>query len=1044
MQMRALSFLYNFASRLLSLAICASLVAPSTGLAETNHSRGPSSEPDLTAEEIKSIRTLQDLISRAESPSEVKESQLSEALKTAYTLMNESDSVLKSISIERKELVDGEGKPRDSASEARLKELDRKGQIASIMVNELSQFVGRHGGEFSAAFLVDPSDRVDENNVKTARFSLPAQTLTDADRETSSQQKSRIDGLINAGGSAAMNFSNQYVTYSIAMGVIALAQLQFADASNPNAIELWVKQTTDLMGAAGFAIFMATSHKVTTLLHRARNGTISPSMIPYIGMAAGSLAQSYFSDFMNDKNVWKCVRPYYNKAAKSDSTSCQKAKETWIAGQRAKILQYAPTVISMLGSVPLAGMIRKAIGSTNAAQSLSKKYLRLVTNGAKLVHKNHFARMATRWIAGAPVAIGDFVLFISIDIFFLHEPVNEAWQNLRMHQFDAKAFLDRRFGLYSEILFPKEGAYQVITDAFDVEATNLRSSHDYMMDMLNFMQKTKWSKPIDTKACTPKEVADGIKDGKLEQLKDLWFWQRSGSRIKGEAQLRCEIYSRPGDLLSRYADVNKEWRGILLTHYSTGQMNWLSAIEQFSTVYEASYLLAKHLAKLKADAAASGSSARPDLSREALAKVINTTLPSGDANEDRPTSVHGSKFNKTLIPTPELIDYVIAGFACGPSPVSDAKAQVDSGVISKLFDALYSLFVRQTESPAYITTAYGSSLRFTPPKLTTKSAGICVVAPGRAIQNPFKGPFFDYGGNGKAYDSLADFVYDHLEPSLHQKIGISTSFENWWTEHLRNRIAPVWDKYTESYERLISHDLVPVLFERTFQRGCEVAGQTSRSAKADNVDEDGFRVASGSQKDSPANQRPQTLTGRDPKQPKREVVCADSAAAYRVGRGVFLAIETEQRNYLRALFTMYAAALDGSTDIENRKTAFLQLANQIIDNTKNIDEKSLRSEDHEARFAETDEILAGLMKLVEVRVIEAGGVYKDFRLDMLKKIKEQLQKVSTEQLQHASAFHALNFSNGSSARARAKTLNSGPGSASNNRPATLPGQRHGN
>lgn len=997
---------------------------------------------DLNERESQSINKLRETISQVESLPDTAASkeQLTKAMETAYTLLSESEVMTKRAQSELEEITDHRGQAKNSGDQKKVEELRHRVQVLAVVINDLARFIGRNGGDYTAFFIVNPNDKPSEHNVKSGRISLPALPLTDADREDSQQQRRRMHSFINKAGSAALHFTNQYMTYSIATGIIAMSQLQFADVSNPNALELWINQTTDMMGAAGFMIFMAANHKVINMLKRVRSGVVPKSMIPYIGMAAGSLASSYFHDLWTDKDIWKCLRPYYNSKAKPQAGACQKAKETWIAGQHAKILQYAPTVISMLGSAALAGAFRSALTASGGPQALKNKYIRLVSRGVELIPKAQWARRAMTLATGVPgviVAVGDFVIFIALDAYVLHEPVNRAWQNMRMHYFDPKAFLDNRIGLHSEVLFPKQNTYQLIDNALDVEATNLYSAHQYFMETLGRMQTSSWERPPPARACTPTEIQEGIQSGKTKQLKDLWFWQRIYQQRKSDSQLRCEVLARPADLFDRYASVNKEWRSILLNHYSMGQSNWLMMIEQFSVVYEASYTLAKHLAKMKFDMIESGSTERPNLSREALANLINAPLPTGDANEDRPEKMHETTLSKTALPTPELIDYVMASFACGPNPTTSSPAESSRG----LLDYFYSLFIHQTTSADLISTPYGSNMKFTPPKITNSPHSICLVLPGKQdIENPFQGRFYDWSRDRRVYNSLADYVFDNIDPGLYRKIGINNSFENWWSEHVREPIAPVWEKYQNIYDRFIDENYTPTLFDKTFKHGC--SGKDDKSFLEH--DSDGFINAS-TEVDSKSQAAIPTLNGRKGKSnKKKQIACSDGPAAYRVANGVFLSLETEMRNYLRGLFSIYFASLPKKERTEEAKSAYLSLANQLIQNLKRINAETLISESYEEELGASDETMRILFTLVESSVLIEGGKNVEFRAEMVKKLKELLTKIDTEVLQHASAFHAMNFYMGPSARARAKTLNNDHGSYGNNRPVSLPAGRHGN
>ncbi len=913
-------------------------------------------------------------------------------------------------------------------------------------VNEMS---GLGGLAVPMAILNDPKKAAGEDNIIRGDIAMAATAGAAADADSPAKINERLKNWGRAGYQGTMNFGNQYIIFSIAMGFIAMTQLSVNFKEHPNALEMWEKQTTDLLGVAGFGFFMLANHQTVKLLSKARNGTLPPSMINYIGMTVGSIASSAFHDLWTDKDVWACMKPYYDSKVKKDPAACGRMRKTWMAHN--KILQYAPTIISMIVSTPLATAVRTAIASSIGQHMPKQQYVRVAIKGAQILPKAKWVRrgyyVVVGGVPGFAVAVGDMILFFAMDIFVTADPINQAWQDYRMNFTDMKAQMDKNWLLHHEFFFFKEGQLQPIENAFDVEATNPRSAHQYLMEMFNRQQATGWKKPQDTQACIPDYIKEQAKNVKPSDdkywgpylMKILWF--QLGYNVKSQQQLSCEVHSRPLELISRYGDVNKDWRNFLLQKFNESQSNWSTMALRFTDVYDAYMKLARHLAEAKFNMNKKGA-ARPDLSREALMKVLGQQK----VDDKHDQGGHGAKETshyKILgnISTPEMVDYVVAGMACGP----DLKKSADSeGVISKTWNKVYSYVGQTVNGTEFVKTPYGSSLNFVPPKITTGDREVCAAiaadpeynwlggeAAAIAASTP-KNPFRDSvkDSTGQSFANLAEFVFEKMDPAVYEGTGNYSNFPIWFNDAIIKPIEPVWSQYAAAYDQLIDEKYMPILFSKSIRWGCAPDVDKNRvvkPAQMDAKDEEGFVAQSGKKTYFERN-----WFGFLREKQTQETVCKDSSQAYRVADGVFLSIEIELRNYLRGLYSLTMSSVP-KDEHDVLKARYLEIANRMIEDVRLLDPEKLKSEEFEERVDDLEALQKALTDLATAQLRSQVGKIADadlqFKVEVLEKLTLQLEKLSAELKQHALVIEAMDFSS-ATARSSGQSVNSRGGSNS--------------
>jgi hypothetical protein len=813
------------------------------------------------------------------------------------------------------------------------------------------------------------------------------------------------NGLLSGG----VTFTSQYFTFSVAMGFIALSQMGIENGkfaigggapTDPNALENWVKQTFNLMGAEGFAMFMVANHSSIKLLKWMRYGDMPVAMLPsymnYLGMTAGSVVQSLFSELREDKDVRSCVKPYYTAGLQANPGACEKMRETWIT--KGKALQYAPSILSMVSSTMFAAGIRSSLSAISDPEAFrpvagANRLAHIKFKGAVLINKTKGGKLIAKMVKlfpGKLVGIGDFVLFLALDTYVTQEPINRGWQNIKMNYVDANAWMNKNWDMHAEFFWPKEGSLQAIANAFDVEATTPLTAHTYLMDEYRKLQESNWKKPAGPEACVPKSISAAAKAVPADELKNKWIWQRwwiMSGRKKTQDQLTCEVLSRPSDLLSRYGDTSRDWRGVVMGPFSAAQNNWLTMLNQFTSTYGASMKLANHLAQAKYNMIYKNAP-KPDLSREALAQVIGSPLPKeGEGTGDGADSAEKANsmfLDNTWVPTPELVDFVVAGFACGPDANLD-PTQVSVAPIPKWFDTIYAVFARQISSPSYMTTPWGSSLHFIPPKLTNKSRAVCenvqnsvydtlnimlgshlptLSAKTAKVLNPFTGPFVDEAN--KSYETMAEYIFDNIDPDVYKPVGNYTGFPLWWANHLTKQIIPVYANYSKVFDQLIQERYFPLVFDKTFKFGA-----------------------------------------------RAEEDSAHQSNAYRVANGFFGAIEIEMRNYLRGMYSLYASTFDKGEKSDDQKKAFMELANGLVADIQTVQAEDLRNKDFDKKLSEADESLKAMSQMIESRLHAKLTADSEFRLEMLKKFQEQITKVIGDERAQIDLVKMWNFTGAS-------------------------------
>jgi hypothetical protein len=920
------------------------------------------------------------------------------------------------------------------------------------------------GVPIRAVILKNPNATATLGNLQQIEFNVQPGSKEELVKEAQKHKSNFATKGLKAGG----HFTTQYATFGAASFLIATAQLGVSYQSNPVAWEQWMTSVTDPTGAAGFALFMAVNHPVAVALQGVMKGTIPKLMIPYIGMLAGSMASTVFHDLVADADLHKCTVSYFKSFAR-DEDSCNKAFDKWVPTN--KIIEYSPGLMSLVASQAIADVgrfaIMRAIGKgahsgvqTAAGQAAETGAVRMVFRGMTVVPEA-ISVGANAARAGTAVAVGgftplsfvwgavQFTVFLAIDT-VVAEPIMNTKNEAMLASLNLKTWFDK-YGFHRDFYRPPTGAKQMIANALDVEATDLYSAHQYLLMNYANLSQLGWQAPQDLNKCLPPDIAEkkipGVLSRPVMLIPNIFDIFATGYRIlyhsKSNEQLRCEVLAKPTELVARYGELNKSWRDTLMSSFSMKQASWSQLIANFTEGYTAAHKLTQYMADAKFKMM-KDPSFQPDLSRDALIKAISDK-PAVDPNSrpafgnEEQAAAQQAKEAPTSQPrtfqglaTPHLVDYVIANLACGVRVGDDTKP----GVIGRLWNKAKKVY-NGADSP-YIRTQFGSSFAFAAPNITVGDGTICAngvwtqsaagsaVVVGEGVEtgsapDVFKGQFNDRTSN-KSYTGLAAYVFENMAEDVYKSSGNYSNFAVWWDTYVQSSIELVWAKYALAYSKLIKKELVPVAFDREFRNGCPTVQSREAFAKGLNpYDAEGF-VAQ---------------TSKLPGKGNAPQLCSDSNIAYRVGRGVFLSIEIEMRNYLRGLYSLNASLYSANEKdaAKASQAAFLQSANELIARVVNLSKETFISGDLTEYVDQTRESVTTINDLLQAR------------LDQLKELKESHRRAALQQLTNATgglvyemgqlAAHVkmMDFMDGTS-RPAVQKVNNAPGSNPFNRGAS--------
>ena len=708
--------------------------------------------------------------------------------------------------------------------------------------------------------------------------------------DVEAQKPSRLRAAGARAFGMGKEFATQSVLFNIPMGFVMIAQLGIDYSKDPLALEKFVKSLSDPATHLGFMAFMAANHKVTHWMQGVANGKIPPTMIPYIGMSAGLVASSIVGDFYHDKNVWKC--------AKGDKKACDSAYETWaIAG---KINQYAPAILSLCSSTLFAAAIKGALVKSG---ELGGKFFKIVFRGMKIAPR--VVGVAGRGIVnllGPASSIGGNLIFLAADQ-ILSPHVQPFLEKFATEKFSIYEFLNRHTYLseigdaghllfFGNINMPSVENVKTMDEALEnLKATVTRAD------------STRWQE-INAADCT--------------KGKDVSILVANNSNVR-----ECLFTASVPKSVEQYAKINKKWRDDLLSKPMASEQSWESAFHSFTVAYMGTAALYPYFIDSLYEKAHNGTTYnnKPiDLSQSALDAVLQEAVhikpKSERTDEDNENLADLHPKSVGVVASPELLDYLVLGMACGPH--KDDKPGVwqyftsASWIPTKpsFLSFLPSIFSNMpTPMSPIVDSSVGYSPTFYPPNITTLDGSLCQYGPSsgkegsglRGGHNVPKNIFEDIWRSPndptKPYHGVLEVITDAIDPKILTTVDDQTPMSGALTflnDYVVPPVTAAYKTFQGEYLEFLNRQLRPVLVSRKMR----AYGKCFWNKKED-------RTSDGSY------------------DPRDKVSC-----------GVYHSMELELRQYLYLIQKVYQSALPVAAK-DQVAAAFKAPARAIIDLFRN-------------------------------------------------------------------------------------------------------------
>ena len=189
-------------------------------------------------------------------------------------------------------------------------------------------------------------------------------------------------------GNFMKNFGAQFIVFHAALGFSIYMKALYDKKitgfeKNPGELMEMAQQSLTPSGILSFFVFVAVASKVQyriyglgrfldgkTVLGKSWNGGLARSLSPSLGLGAGFLFYSIFSELSNDQNLELCVKEHFKKEVESEVESiesvvedyigpCEQFYMNWQAGEKWKIL--GVDIVSIIGSSIISHKITSSI-----------------------------------------------------------------------------------------------------------------------------------------------------------------------------------------------------------------------------------------------------------------------------------------------------------------------------------------------------------------------------------------------------------------------------------------------------------------------------------------------------------------------------------------------------------------------------------------------------------------------------------------------------------------------------------------------------------
>lgn len=206
------------------------------------------------------------------------------------------------------------------------------------------------------SIIIDVSEGSQNKQYTSATVEIPEIDL----KEVFAQNPETLKYKLRKPVAGITHFASQSILFNIPLFFVTVAMVGLDSAKNPRALDQFLESLKDPVVHMGFGMFMLTNHRVAVGFHKIIKNPKLRFMAGPIGMAAGILAQSVFTELWNDKNLRGCARSLYDPQPENGE-SCNKFWNDWILTN--KISQYTPAIMGLLSTALAAGFIQKFGGS---------------------------------------------------------------------------------------------------------------------------------------------------------------------------------------------------------------------------------------------------------------------------------------------------------------------------------------------------------------------------------------------------------------------------------------------------------------------------------------------------------------------------------------------------------------------------------------------------------------------------------------------------------------------------------------------------------
>lgn len=239
--------------------------------------------------------------------------------------------------------------------------------------NTNSENLRKNTGRYSVA--VDEKNKrtliYDEETSRPAieiPFSTPEEIKAKSPSKVAAQLSQELSRVKSASGAAwshaYKNLPAESAMFFVSMGAVVTMELLANYSQNPMALQQHIEHQMSPIGVTSFFAFMYTQGLTSNVLSAYMRNKNFAVLIPYLGMTAGALVQTYMSQLAADPNVKICVKQWIGIKDQvtqdtNNAGACDKAYEYFTAK---KAWEFAPGIVSMLVSSGLAAGIEKTAG----------------------------------------------------------------------------------------------------------------------------------------------------------------------------------------------------------------------------------------------------------------------------------------------------------------------------------------------------------------------------------------------------------------------------------------------------------------------------------------------------------------------------------------------------------------------------------------------------------------------------------------------------------------------------------------------------------